>query len=363
MNLKMRVIHGACTEIQPCWRLHGPDGRNCYIKRGSISSRRPQRRYSWHETCLSVTSLYKTPTLFPSRRSPSTTTRHHRLIVTATDGNQDSPPNQKKPGSVNNLRPPPPSRELAALRAEAEAPFRVFRIVIFGFSIISAGLATLFTIPQIIGTLAGGANAKSLVEVGGDLGINLGAVSLFSFLYKRDTDAREKQIARLLREDQLGDCQLQLSNNKVLRLTQLRSFSRPVMLVGTAEQVKEAVQAAERFKEELIDRGVLIIPLPVYGGSREDVDVLCTLSKDDLRWKAAPVRMDEWKAWFDAQAKLAGKTGLGGQGLYVGLRLDGRVRASGVGSPNWAVFVGQLPKTEGLFGGFLDGMDGRVGGG
>lgn len=359
----MRVILGTCAEIQQGWTLHRPDGRNCCTKRGAISIKSPQRRSEYNTSSLTLVKISKTPTLLSTRRSPSTTT-HHRLIVAATDGNQNTPaPKPKNPGSVNNLRPPPPSRELAALRAEAEAPFRVFRIVIFGFSIISAGLATLFTIPQIIGTLAGAANAKSLVEVGGDLGINLGAVSLFAFLYKRDTDAREKQIARLLREDQLGDCQLQLSNNRVLRLTQLRSFSRPVMLVGTAEQVKEAVQAAEQFKEDLIDRGVLIIPLPVYGGSREDIDALCTLSKDDLRWKAAPVRMDEWKAWFDAQAKLAGKTGLGGQGLYVGLRLDGRVRASGVGSPNWAVFVGQLPKTEGLFGGFLDGMDGRVGGG
>ncbi len=34
--------------------------------------------------------------------------------------------------------------------------------------------------------------------------------------------ARDKQMARLLREDELGACQLELANKKVLRLAQLR---------------------------------------------------------------------------------------------------------------------------------------------
>lgn len=33
---------------------------------------------------------------------------------------------------------------------------------------------------------------------------------------------REKQMARLLREDELGACQLELANRRVLRLAQLR---------------------------------------------------------------------------------------------------------------------------------------------
>ena len=50
------------------------------------------------------------------------------------------------------------------------------------------------------------------------------------------------------------------------------------------------------------------------------------------------------------------------RGLYVGLRLDGRVRASGTGCPPWRAFAAQLPPMEGFFGagGIFDGMDGRV---
>lgn len=45
---------------------------------------------------------------------------------------------------------------------------------------------------------------------------------------------------------------------------------------------------------------------------------------------------------------------------YVSLRLDGRVRGSGVGIPSWQAMSRQLPPTKGIWGGALDGMDGRV---
>ena len=76
------------------------------------------------------------------------------------------------------------------------------------------------------------------------------------------------------------------------------------------------------------------------------------------RWRATPLRLDNWTAWFKEQAALANAPL--DRGLYVGLRLDGRVRASGTGCPPWQKFALQLPPVEGVFGGFLDGMDGRV---
>lgn len=45
---------------------------------------------------------------------------------------------------------------------------------------------------------------------------------------------------------------------------------------------------------------------------------------------------------------------------YLSLRLDGRVRGSGVGYPPWQAFVAQLPPAKGIWTGLLDGMDGRV---
>jgi hypothetical protein len=45
---------------------------------------------------------------------------------------------------------------------------------------------------------------------------------------------------------------------------------------------------------------------------------------------------------------------------YLSLRLDGRVRGSGVGYPPWQAFVAQLPPVKGMWTGLFDGFDGRV---
>jgi hypothetical protein len=117
----------------------------------------------------------------------------------------------------------PPSREGASLRAEAEAPFRSLRIFLFGAGTASAVLATLFGLPNLIAALAGAPGAiKTATEALQDLAINLGGLSVCGYLVLRDLKAGEKQMARLLREDELGACQLELANRRVLRLAQLR---------------------------------------------------------------------------------------------------------------------------------------------
>lgn len=78
------------------------------------------------------------------------------------------------------------------------------------------------------------------------------------------------------------------------------------------------------------------------------------------RWEGKAIRSNDWKRWFEDQAASAGKSTAGG--LYVGLRLDGRVRASGEGMPPWSIFARQLAPVKGMWGGFMDGMDGKVGG-
>ena len=297
-----------------------------------------------------------------------TTTRAQASGNENKDGSATSTA-KSPPKSTNRLSSNfrPPSKEEASLRAEAEAPFRSFRIVLFGFGVISAGLANLFSIPTLIGALAGAPNAKELSEALQDILINVTALGGCGWLLKRDLDGREKQMARLMREDQLGMCQVELANKKVLRLGQLRGAARPVIVVGSQEQVSNALKLAEKYRQPLMERGVLVIGIPIYpdgteAGAEAGADQeIPALTKEDLRWRANPVRVNEWKAWFDEQAGASGKTVE--QGLYVGLRLDGRVRASGRGSPPLDQFAASLPPTDGFFGGFLDGMDGRVGGG
>lgn len=266
----------------------------------------------------------------------------------------------------------PPTKEDADLRAEAEAPFRSVRLVLFGFGAISAALATFLSIPTLIGALAGAVNAKPLLEAGQDLGINVGALLFCGTLVARDLEARDKQMTRLLREDALGSCQLELSNGRTLRLAQLRGAARPVIVAGSPSQVAAALEAAELYREALVQRGVFVVGIPIYeeeeeGGGRETEGSLGPSlaavpplqHPEDLRWRGRPIRKDDWKKWFNDQAAAASKATV--KGLYVGLRKDGRVRASGQGIPPWAQFAAQLPPEDSSFwGGFFDGMDGSV---
>ncbi|EPS72224.1 hypothetical protein M569_02532 [Genlisea aurea] len=72
----------------------------------------------------------------------------------------------------------------------------------------------------------------------------------------------------------------------------------------------------------------------------------------------APVNAAEWTKWLDEQKELANVPPE--SPVYLSLRMDGRVRGSGVGYPPWNALVIQLPPVGGIWSGLLDGMDGRV---
>ena len=397
----------------------------------------------------------------PSPPLPPPLRRRRRLQVVAC-GN----PSASCPPPTPFLRAP--SKEGASLRAEAEAPFRSFRLFIFGAGAAGAGLATLFGLPQLIGALGGAAGAtKSVAEALQDFGINVGSFAALAFLVQRDlqvgleaacpamrwarpsarqlynwsaiccgwssvtplqqaasheataaapgcprplpprhvrsrwrgccgrtswapaswslptrkccawrssgADCGRKggaavQGRQLLHSGWLGrgaglSCCRQARSGAVPGGTSQRAgaaapaelpccvapccpcrrgFARAVLIAGTPAQVAAGLAAAEPYKQQLQERGVLVVPLPFVtppgggGGAEAEAAAAAALAPpgpEDLRWRATPIRLGEWQAWFQKQAAMAGK-GLG-EGLYISLRLDGRVRGSGVGTPPW----------------------------
>ena len=76
------------------------------------------------------------------------------------------------------------------------------------------------------------------------------------------------------------------------------------------------------------------------------------------RWRAKPLRLTGWADWFDEQLSVSNA---GSQrGLYVSLRLDGRVRASGTGIPPYERLIQELAPMDGMWKGLGDGFDGAV---
>ena len=139
-------------------------------------------------------------------------------------------------------------------------------------------------------------------------------------------------------------------------LYDLRGFSRVVVAAGDAAYCAAAIEAANATRDPLVERGVLLVPVVVEGDASSTT--LPPILENDRRFRAAPVSVDKYRRWFDEQKNEAGVAE--GKGVYVGLRMDGRVRSSGVGVPPWERFAAELPPTD-SWGGVMDGFDGRVG--
>ena len=72
---------------------------------------------------------------------------------------------------------------------------------------------------------------------------------------------------------------------QVLKMMQLRSFSRVVLFAGTPSQCRATVEAAERYRDALVERGVLLIPLPIYAGDAGDAaGEVPPMETEDLRY-------------------------------------------------------------------------------
>lgn len=183
----------------------------------------------------------------------------------------------------------------------------------------------------------------------------------------------EQQITVISRNETLSRLPVRLSTNRITELVQLRDITRPVILAGSKASVTKATQRAERYRTELLKRGVLLIPVifgasekaqtkpkgfgttrsaasvPSVGGDFEKrTESIAAKSrlKAEVRFKADIVSPDQWESWIRDQQESEGVTP--GEDVYIILRLDGRVRRSGRGMPNWNDILQELPRLEDL---------------
>ena len=280
-------------------------------------------------------------------RASSLRSRASRALVVRAAGGDTPPPRKEEFSNATKMR------------SEAQAPFRVARMFLFGAfganATLGFGIATL----QAVTKAMGAPNGPPLDQSLSNLGINLLCALFFGFLYKRDADGRDKQMSRISREERLSNLKCELAGGKVVSLYDLRGFSRVVVAAGDVEYCSKAIETAEALRDPLVERGVLLVPVVITDdGGISGNATLPQVADADRKFRASPVSVEKWRRWLDEQKKEAGVAE--GKGVYVGLRMDGRVRSSGVGVPPWDRFAVELPPTD-SWGGVMDGFDGRVG--
>lgn len=260
------------------------------------------------------------------------------------------------------------------LISEVQAPFRGVRRFFYVAFASAAGIATFFTIPRLFRAIQGGDEAPNLLNTAGNAAVNIAGIIILVALFLWENRKEEEQLAQITRDETLSRLPLRLSTNRIVELVQLRDTVRPVILAGKRESVSLAMQKAERFRTELVRRGVLLVPViwgeskvaPVekkgFGGSQKAAAVLPSIGDDfdkraqsittksklqaEIRFKAEAVSPEEWERWIKDQQKSEGV--VPGEDVYIILRLDGRVRRSGKGMPDWQQIVQELPAMEAL---------------
>ncbi|KAL6615333.1 hypothetical protein ACP70R_037603 [Stipagrostis hirtigluma subsp. patula] len=259
------------------------------------------------------------------------------------------------------------------LISEVQAPFRGVRRFFYMALTAAAGISTFFTLPRLILAVQGGDGAPDLLETAGNAAINIGGIVVLVALYFWENKKEEKQITQISRNETLSRLPVRLSTNRIIELVQLRDITRPVILAGSKASVTRALQRAERYRTELLKRGVLLIPVifgasqkaqskprgfgntrsapsvPSVGGDFEKrTESIAAKSrlKAEVRFKADIVSPEQWESWIRDQQESEGVTP--GEDVYIILRLDGRVRRSGRGMPNWNDILQELPRLEDL---------------
>lgn len=239
----------------------------------------------------------------------------------------------------------------------------------------AAGISIFFTVPRLIRAINGGDGAPDLWETAGNAAINVGGIVVLVVLFIWDNKKEEEQLAQISRDETLSRLPVRLSTNRIVELVQLRDTCRPVILAGKKETVSRAMEKAERFRTELLKRGVLLIPviwgdyskssvekkgfgvpaksassLPSIGDDFEQRTQSITAKsrlKAEVRFKAEIVSPYEWERWIRDQQKSEGVLDPGDD-VFIILRLDGRIRKSGKGMPDWQEIVKELPPMEAL---------------
>lgn len=165
--------------------------------------------------------------------------------------------------------------------------------------IASGTLGGLIATTQLIAALTNSSRAPIVPDIVKGLGIDIGAVAVFAFLYSRESSAKNAQLARLAREESLSNLKLRVDEKKVISVCDLRGIARLVICAGPAPFIAESFKLSKPFAQGLLDRGVLVVPFVTDGElpsfeyeESEDGEEITTKRK--RLWQLVPVYMSEW---------------------------------------------------------------------
>lgn len=270
---------------------------------------------------------------------------------------------------------------LVELRSEAKAPFRLIRMFLTVGAGVAAVVSLAISLYALKETLQGKTESKDLNPIFLNLAINGVGIVGTNWLFQRDLRNRRRDRASVEREEALARLQIKIGKDKVVPIAKFRGTTRPVLIIGSKGHIQKVLKAAEPLVADLRLRGVSVITLQTddadftqqlrnlkeefrsgssggkgFAASKpapKPVQQAKQVSNQDKRWQLEAHEPAEWLEWVEVQKKTAN---VKGDNVFVQIQLDGTVRSSGVGSPPWERFMGDLAPLDDIRTKFTDGL-------
>ena len=273
------------------------------------------------------------------------------------------------------------------LRSEARAPFRFPRLYFFFGLGIGSAIGLVFLTSRLVLAVQGGEGAPPLTDSITNFSVNVIVLAVVSVLISRDLNEKDKAMKVTEREELLSRLQINLGNGRVLPLLRFRGQIRPIIIAGSKVYVDKMIKEADKYLLGLQDRGVSLVPivLATQAGGQAEIDPnekiralkrelqrrdstkgfgkdelkvevepqqdkpaaaegdSSPISQADKKWKLAAYDEPEWQEWLEAQLANLKDLKPDQRNCFVQIQLDGTVRSSGIGSPNWAKLMDDIP--------------------
>lgn len=249
----------------------------------------------------------------------------------------------------------PDSARKLRLREETENPFRKVRMFGYGAAVASASVGFLIAATRLLAKGTGVQGGQEVDELLQNVGIDLGAMVLFSVLLRNEYAVQAKTLERMAQGARIASLRVRAQVEGTTKQATLSDFRRGrgmdkrlVIFVGSDEIVEKSLIEAEAYSEKLVQNDLLSIPVAISLDG--DGKLRCTGGESAAAAAAGrphvalPAALNQWQEWAasEVEAALAQGVDVQGQGLTFVIKKNGRVGQRAVGSPPWRVFIGDV---------------------
>jgi len=155
---------------------------------------------------------------------------------------------------------------IAKLKAEAQEPFRFFKLYAFGGLGAGAFVGLIIILTRLSAAVAGGEGAPDLGETIGNLLVNLVAITVFAVLFKGESEQSAATQQKVAREEEFGRLRLSLAEDaEDATVSRLRGNYRLFLVAGSEAHIDTVVAGLSKYKTLLKEKNVVIATLDMAG--------------------------------------------------------------------------------------------------